>query len=93
MILMNASIADEKNLTITTSKGYHYVCVSSHCLKDYTKYLNPVIQKTDRNKHKVELSVFKPEGKQTLRCLPAGDDRFSHYCRFDFLCSRTSCWT
>lgn len=62
-VVMDAGIADEKNLTMIKSKGYHYVCVSRHRLKDYPEILNPVIQKTDRNNQKVKLSVFKPEGK------------------------------
>ena len=62
-IVIDAGIADEDNLEMIKSKGYHYVCVSRHRLKDYPENINPVIKKTDRKKHKVELSVFKPKEK------------------------------
>jgi len=62
-IVIDAGIADGDNLELIKSKGYHYVCVSRKRLKDYPKGLSPVIQKTDRGKHKVELSVFKPKGQ------------------------------
>lgn len=61
-IVIDAGIADEQNLALIKSKGYHYVCVSRNRIKDYPETINPVIQKTDRNNQKVELSVFKPEG-------------------------------
>ncbi len=39
------------------------MCVSRKRLKHYPEILNPVKQKTDRDKQEVLLSVFKPEGE------------------------------
>jgi hypothetical protein len=63
-IVIDAGIATEDNLKHISDKGYHYVCVSRKRLNQYqpdaTK--TKVTQLTDRDKNKVELLVFKPEG-------------------------------
>ncbi|MCC5918675.1 MAG: IS1634 family transposase [Cryomorphaceae bacterium] len=62
-IVIDAGIVNDDNMALIKSKGYDYVCVSHKRLKDYPEDLNPVIQKTDRNKQQVALSIFKPEGE------------------------------
>lgn len=63
-IVIDAGIATEENLDLVKEKGYKYVCVSRKRLKDYPVDLtNPKItQFTDREKNRVELAVFNPEG-------------------------------
>lgn len=63
---MDAEIASEDNLALISEKGYDYVCVSRKRLKDYPMAqdggtIKTVSQLTDRDKRKVELSVFHPE--------------------------------
>jgi transposase len=60
-IVMDAGIATEDNLTLVREKGYDYVCVSRKRLKDYPEATS-VSQFTDRDKNKVELAIFNPEG-------------------------------
>ena len=62
VIVIDAGIATEENLTLIKSKGHDYVCVSRKRLKDYPITSDPIIQLTDRKRQKVELSVFQPEG-------------------------------
>lgn len=63
-VVIDAGIATEDNLTLLNSKGYKYVCVSRKRLKDYElgQHEEKVIQFTDRDKNKVELSIFEPAG-------------------------------
>jgi len=63
-VVIDAGIATEDNLTLLNSKGYKYVCVSRKRLKDYEldHQQEKVIQFTDRDKNKVELSIFEPAG-------------------------------
>jgi len=63
-IVMDAGIATEDNLSLVQEKGYKYICVSRKRLKDYPiKQGTPKItQLTDREKNKVELAIFRPEG-------------------------------
>ena len=63
-VVMDAGIASEDNLALIWEKGYHYVCVSRHRLKDYPYHPKEqqVIEHTDRGKGKVKLSTFTPEG-------------------------------
>ena len=62
-IVIDAGIATEDNLAYINSKGYKYVCVSRKRLKDYPIEIKPSIsQLTDRNRNKIELSIFKPKG-------------------------------
>ncbi len=63
-IVMDAGIATDANLALLREKKYDYVCVSRKRLKDYPiSEQGAVIQLTDRDKYKVELSVFHPEGQ------------------------------
>ncbi|MCK5102279.1 MAG: IS1634 family transposase [Cyclobacteriaceae bacterium] len=63
-IVMDAGIATEENLALVQEKGYKYVCVSRKRLKDYP--IGPseakTTQLTDREKNKVELAIFNPDG-------------------------------
>ena len=63
-IVIDAGIATEDNLALVREKGYKYVCVSRKRLKDYP--IGPsdtkTTQLTDREKNKVELAIFRPEG-------------------------------
>ena len=62
-IVIDSGIATEANLELITKKGFDYVCVSRKRLKEYpTQTTKKLIQLTDRDKNKVELSVFKSEG-------------------------------
>ena len=64
MVVMDAGIADEENLTMLKSKGYDYLCVTLSKLKDYVAVKNqgqPVII-TDRRKSPVELLLVEKEG-------------------------------
>jgi len=63
-IVMDAGIATEDNLALVREKGYKYVCVSRKRLKDYpiSTSDDQTIQLTDREKNKVELAIFNPEG-------------------------------
>lgn len=60
-IVMDAGIATEDNLALIRKKGYDYVCVSRKRLRDYPA-ATTVSQFTDRDKNKVELAIFNPEG-------------------------------
>ena len=60
-IVMDAGIATEDNLALVREKGYDYVCVSRKRLRDYPAATS-VSQFTDRDKNKVKLAVFHPEG-------------------------------
>lgn len=62
-IVMDAGIATEDNLALLRKKKYDYVCVSRKRLKNYPASENNVIKLTDREKQKVELSIFHPEGQ------------------------------
>lgn len=63
-IVIDAGIADDKNLELLEQKGYKYVCVSRKRIKDYpADVLKPKsIEFTSRGKDKVELSIFHPKG-------------------------------
>lgn len=63
-IVMDAGIASEENLALVREKGYGYVCVSRKRLKEYStdSDTQKTVQLTDREKNKVELAVFHPEG-------------------------------
>lgn len=60
-IVMDAGIATEDNLELIREKGYDYVCVSRKRLRDY-QVATKVSEFTDRDRNKVELAVFHPEG-------------------------------
>ena len=63
-IVIDAGIANDKNLEYLNKAGYNYVCVSRKRIKDYkldnTKPIQ--IRLTSRGKDKVELSIFQPKG-------------------------------
>ncbi len=66
-VVIDAGIASEDNLTLIREKGYDYVCVSRKRIKDYPtardgSTVKTVSQLTDRDRNRVELSVFHPEG-------------------------------
>lgn len=63
-IVMDAGIATEDNLSFLQRNDYKYVCVSRKRLKEYTSVSKEkkVVVLTDRDRNKVELSVFKPQG-------------------------------
>jgi hypothetical protein len=63
-IVLDAGIATEDNLKLINQKGYKYVCVSRKRVKDYSSEIGnkTITQLTDRNKNKVELAIFTPEG-------------------------------
>ncbi|MEM9078932.1 MAG: IS1634 family transposase [Bacteroidota bacterium] len=63
-IVIDAGIATEENLQLIKQKGYQYVCVSRKLLKHYPKIApkDKVLQLTDRDKSKVELAIFQPDG-------------------------------
>ncbi len=63
-VVIDAGIADDKNLEELDKKGYKYVCVSRKRIKDYPIDTSKpkTIRLTDREKNKVELSIFKPGG-------------------------------
>lgn len=62
-VVMDAGKASEDNLALVREKGHHYVCVSSHRLKDYPygPEEQQVIGHTDRGNSKVKLKTFTPE--------------------------------
>ena len=62
-VVMDAGIADQANLDLVASKGYQYVCVSRHQLKEYEISKEKlVLQPTNGEKEQVKLGVFQPEG-------------------------------
>lgn len=60
-IVMDAGIATEDNLALIRGKGHDYVCVSRKRLRDYPAAAT-ASQFTDRDRNRVELAVFHPEG-------------------------------
>ena len=63
-LVIDAGIATDKNLEELDKKGYIYVCVSRKRIKDYPIDTSKpkIIKLTDREKNKVELRIFKPDG-------------------------------
>lgn len=63
-IVIDAGIAKDENLALMDKEGYRYVCVSHKRLKDYVldQSTPQVIQLTDRDRQKVALQIFHPEG-------------------------------
>jgi len=62
--VIDAGIAKDENLALMDKEGYRYVCVSHKRLKDYVldQSTPQVIQLTDRDRQKVALQIFHPEG-------------------------------
>ena len=65
-IVIDAGIADDKNLELIDQKGYKYVCVSRKRLKEYKldETISKPIMLTTKSKEKVELQIFQPEEYQ-----------------------------
>jgi len=65
-IVIDAGIADDKNLELIHKKGYKYVCVSRKRLGEY--HLDDTTAKpvtlTTKSKEKVELQIFHPKEYQ-----------------------------
>ena len=64
MVVLDAGIADDKNLKMLKSKGYHYLCVTRSKLKDYQAVKEqgqPVII-TDKRGSPVELLLVEKKG-------------------------------
>lgn len=63
-IVIDAGIADDKNLKLIDEKGYKYVCVSRKRLKEYKldDCGSKPLTLTTKSKEKVELQIFQPEG-------------------------------
>ncbi len=63
VIVMDAGIADEANLTMLKTKGYDYLCVTKAKLKDYT-VVNPdatPVEILDNRGHKISLQVVRKD--------------------------------
>jgi len=62
-IVIDAGIADDKNLELINSKGYKYVCVSRKRLKEYKlgESTSKTVELTTKSKEKVELQIFHPQ--------------------------------
>jgi hypothetical protein len=65
-IVIDAGIADDKNLELIDQKGYKYVCVSRKRLRDYTlgDTTSKPVTLTTKSKEKVELQIFHPQAYQ-----------------------------
>lgn len=63
-IVIDAGIADDKNLELISQKGYKYVCVSRKRLGQYNldNSITKPVTLTTKSKEKVELQIFHPEG-------------------------------
>src|SRR5690625_174552 len=63
-VVIDSGIATEENLELIKERGYDYVCVSRKRLKEYqlSEAAEEVYELTNREKEKVKLSVFRPEG-------------------------------
>lgn len=63
-IVIDAGVANDKNLEMLDKKGYKYVCVSRSRIKDYKlpETRAKQVMLTNREKEKVELRIFYPEG-------------------------------
>ena len=62
-VVIDAGIADEKNLELISAKGYKYVCVARKKLKDHPIDENTVLEKmaTDRGKQLISLKTFESD--------------------------------
>lgn len=64
IIVLDAGIATEENLSLIRRKGYHYLCVSRSKLKDYTPVQNrlTVLLET-RSRQEVRLKAVQSQGQ------------------------------
>ena len=62
-IVIDAGIADDKNLELIEQKGCKYVCVSRKRLREYKldETTSKPVTLTTKSKEKVELQIFHPE--------------------------------
>ena len=67
IVVIDAGIATEDNLTLLKSKGYQYVCVSRSTLKDYKLSTEGVVHLEDKRENPIDV------------CWVAGEDREDHY--------------
>lgn len=77
-IVLDAGIATEDNLSMIEEQKLNYVCVSRKRLKEYPIDTNSkkVIQLTDRDNQKVELSIFKhPDHTDNWMCVQSEQKR------------------
>lgn len=65
-IVIDAGIADDKNLELIDQKGYKYVCVSRKRLREYKldDTASKSVTLTTKSIEKVELQIFHPEAYQ-----------------------------
>lgn len=64
IVVMDAGISTEANLTILRSKEYDYVCVSNTKPKEYRKLEEQAKTITDNRGHKIHLTKVLVEGKE-----------------------------
>ena len=76
-VVIDAGIASEENLTMIREKGYHYVCVSRHRLKDYPydQQQQSITVHTNRGGSKVQLKTFTPDGYQDTWMYVQSEDK------------------
>ena len=75
-VVMDAGIASDENLQLIKTKGYHYVFVSRHRIKDYAVESDQqVTQWTDKGNQQVKLKVFQPEGYDDTRMYIQSDEK------------------
>jgi len=66
MIIMDAGIATEDNLTILKQRKYDYVCVSRSFPAEYTELTENATQLKDNRGHKIEVTKVWVEDKQEV---------------------------
>lgn len=76
-IVLDAGIATDDNLIEISAAGLEYVCVSRKRLKDYPVEIEDekVIKLTNREKSKVELKIFTPQGFDDTWMYVRSDDK------------------
>lgn len=63
-VVMDAAIATQENIAEVKQRGWDYVCVAREQINDYQVYKDEAnnYELTDNRGHKINLSVFTPEG-------------------------------
>lgn len=64
LIVMDAGISTEENLSVVRGLGYDYVCVSRTMPKEYDKLSENATIITDNRENKIELTKVNVEGKE-----------------------------
>ena len=62
VIVIDAGIATEANITMLKTKGYQYVCVTRSKLRDYQTTDSPVVHLQDRNGNKIDIRWVRKNG-------------------------------